>query len=99
MYRKGEELLAGYVTELPRLGEGHSRILLINNSSLPHTAGRTNPLGVLHEAEALDPGETERRIVNSIMLVAADEPGTEVISEEQQRAFVTTGAISRRTYG
>jgi len=35
MYRKGEELLGGYVTELPQPAEGHSRILVINNSLLP----------------------------------------------------------------
>ena len=99
MYRKGEEVLARYVTELPRPAEGHSRILLINNSSLPYTPERANPLGVLHKAEILGPDETERRIVNSIMLVAADEPGTEEIGGEQQRAFVTTEAISQKSAG
>ena len=42
MFRKGEELLAPYATELPQPEPGHARILLINNSSLPFTeAGRT----------------------------------------------------------
>jgi hypothetical protein len=54
MYRKGEELLALYVSELPQPEEGHARILLINNSSLPYTDSRTNPLGVLHKAESID---------------------------------------------
>src|SRR5262245_41884745 len=49
MYRKGEELLGRYVTELPQPTEGHSRMLLINNSSLPFTEARTNPLGVMHK--------------------------------------------------
>ena len=46
MYRKGEELLGRYVTELPQPAEGHARILLINNSSLPFTEDGANPLGV-----------------------------------------------------
>src|SRR5262249_20831647 len=43
MYRRGEELLQPYVTELPQPEAGHSRILLVNNSSLPFTEARTNP--------------------------------------------------------
>ncbi len=96
MYRRGEELLTRYVTDLPQPADGHSRILLINNSSLPYTEARTNPLGVLHKAEIIDPDESERRIVNSIML-AAGEP--EEISDEALRAFVATEEISRRFYG
>lgn len=96
MYRKGEERLARYVTELPQPADGHSRILLINNSSLPYTNTRTNPLGVLHKAEILGPDESRRRIVNSIMLEAG---GPEAVSDEAMRAFVATEEISRKFYG
>lgn len=96
MYRKGEEVLARYVTELPQPADGHSRILLINNSCLPYTDARSNPQGVLHRAEILDPDETKRRIVNSIML-AADGP--EEVGEDQLRAFVATDEISQKFYG
>src|SRR5450755_468744 len=44
MYKKGEDLLGRYVTELPQPPDGHSRILLVNNGSLPFTEERTNPL-------------------------------------------------------
>src|SRR5262249_5291832 len=87
MYRRGEELLPEYVTELPQPGEGHWRVLLINNSSLPFTNERTNPLGVLHKAEIAHPTAKERRIVNSIMLSLA---GPDQVSREQQQEFVTT---------
>lgn len=96
MYRKGAELLARYVTELPQPKEGHARILLINNSSLPYTDARSNPLGVLHKAEIINPDESERRIVNSIML-AAGVP--EEIDEETLRSFVATEEISQKLYG
>ncbi len=96
MYRRGEESLAGYVTELPEPAEGHSRILLINNSSLPYTDARTNPLGVLHKAEVPDPDESQRRVVNSVML-AAGVP--EEVGPEALRAFVSTEEISRKPYG
>src|SRR2546423_691115 len=60
MLRKGEELLARYATELPQPEPGHARILLINNSSLPFTEARSNPLGVMHRAIIVTPNEAEQ---------------------------------------
>src|SRR5262249_3942766 len=95
MYRRGEELLSPYISELPQPEPGRSRILLINNSSLPFTAGQTNSLGGMHKAEIINPTESERRIVNSTMIVVGDE---EAISQERQQEFVITNEISRKTY-
>lgn len=95
MYKKGEELLARYVTELPQPARGRSRILLVNNSSLPFTEERKNSLGVMHKAIIVTPDDTERRIVNSTMLAVGE--GNE-IGEEQQRNFVTTDKISQKVY-
>jgi hypothetical protein len=64
MFKKGEEFLSRYVTELPQPDEDHSRIVLINNSSLPFTEARTNPLGVMHKA-IITSNDSERRIINS----------------------------------
>jgi hypothetical protein len=94
MYRRGEELLARYVTELPQPEPGHARILLINNSSLPFTEARTNPLGVMHKAIIVTPDEAERRIVNSTMLVTEGEE----IAAEKQEEFVRTNKISQKVY-
>jgi hypothetical protein len=95
MYRKGEELLGRYVTELPQQEESHARILLINNCSLPFTEDRTNPLGVMHKAEIVNPTASERRIVNSTMLVMEGEEN----SPEKLNEFVTTNKISQKVYG
>lgn len=92
MYRKGEELLGRYVTELPQPAEGHARILLINNSSLPFTEDRTNPLDVMHKAEIINPSQAERRIVNSTMLVVGEK---DEIGREQLEEFVRTDRISQ----
>jgi hypothetical protein len=94
MYKKGEELLERYITELPQPNEGHTRILLINNSSMPFTEARTNPLGVMHKAIIVTPDETERRIVNSTMLAMdGDEIGVEM-----QEEFIRTDEISKKVY-
>jgi hypothetical protein len=97
MFGRGEEALRNYVTELPQPGEGHARILLVNNSSLPFTADRRNPLGVMHRAEILTPSEAERRIVNSMMLVHG--PGTEDVGKRQLEEFIDTDRISPKIYG
>jgi hypothetical protein len=94
MYRRGEELLVRYDTELSQPADGHARILLINNSLLPFTGDRTNPLGVMHKAEVVNLTESERRIVNSTMLVTDGEE----IGPEKQREFVTTDKISQKVY-
>lgn len=94
MYKKGEEMLGRYVTELPQPTEGHSRILLINNSSLPFTEARTNALGVMHNAIIVTPDDADRRIVNSTMLAV----GGEEIGVEKQEEFVATDEISKKNY-
>lgn len=44
--------------------------------SLPLPESRMNPLGVMHKAEIINSTESERRIVNSTMLVTeGDEVG------------------------
>lgn len=94
MFKKGEELLLPYTTELPQPAEGHSRILLVNNSHLPFAEARTNSLDVMHKAVIVTPNEAERRIINSTMLVTEGEE----ISIEKQEEFVMTDKISQKTY-
>lgn len=94
MYRKGEDLLGRYTTELPQPQDGHSRLLLVNNSSLPFTEAMTNPLGVMHKAIIVTPNESERRIVNSTMLAV----GRDEIGVEKQEEFVMTDEISKKDY-
>ena len=69
--------------------------MLVNNSSLPFTESRSNPLGVMHKAIIVTPDDAERRIVNSTMLAVGE--GDE-IGEEQQQEFVRTEGISQKDY-
>ena len=93
MYRTGQELLNPFVTELPQPLVGHSRILLINNSSLPFSNAGASPLGVLHKAEIIDPNPSERRIVNSMMLAVGS---LEEVEENWLKEFVTTEEVSNK---
>ena len=95
IYRKGEDLLGRYTTELPQPVVGHSRMLLVNNSSLPFTEGGKNPLGVIHKTSIVTPDESEQRILKSMMLAVGE---ADAIGEEQQQEFVTTNEISKKVY-
>lgn len=66
-----------------------------NDSSLPFTEARTNPLSVIRKAIIVTPNDAERRIVNSTMLAVGD--GDE-IGQEQQQDFVSTDKISPKVY-
>lgn len=92
MFKKGEELLGRYVTELPQTE--NSRILVVNNSSLPFTEDGTNPLGVMHKAIIVTPNDAESRIVNSTMVVTEGEE----LSAEKQEEFAATDQISKKAY-
>jgi hypothetical protein len=94
MFRKGEELLGRYATELPQPEVCQARIIVINNSSLPFVKTRTDPLGVMHKANIDTPNEAERRIVNSTMLVME---GVEIVAERQEE-FIWTEKISQKNY-
>jgi hypothetical protein len=95
MFAPGERLLKPYVTELAPEGP-HAQVLLINNSTLAFAPDRTNPLGVMHKAEILNPTASERRIVNSMMLDCAEGSAQEPVGPSRLEEFVRTEAISQR---
>lgn len=95
MYREGEELLRPHATELPALDDGHSRILLINNSSLPFSEERTNSLGVMHQAIIVTPDATLPRIVNSTMLASGESSD---VDWQRIAEFIATDEISKKPY-
>jgi hypothetical protein len=98
MFHRGNEALSSYITELPPQAAGHSRILLINNSRLPFTDAGTNPLGVFHKAEIINPDKSEQRVVNSIMLTTAEVSAPDPIGDEQEAGYVITDEISSSIY-
>ena len=61
---------------------------------LPFTEDGANSLGVMHKAEVVNLTESERRIVNSTMLVTEGEEN----SPEKLHEFVTTDKISHKVY-
>jgi len=94
MFQRGESMLEPYITELPAAPPKHYRIVLINNSALSFTPTGANPLGVLHKATIINPTPTEKRVVNSIMLMTGQGVIEEEISEDQEQEFIATEKLS-----
>ena len=90
IFKKGEEHLAPYITEIERLKKQDYQIVLLNNSDL-HSR-KTN--GVLHKAEMINTDPDESRIVNSIMLYlkASNEPSK--IAKKEIKKFLESDEVS-----
>jgi len=97
MFSAGAELLVGSISEVPPQLPGRSRIVLINNCSLPFSETAGHPLGVLHQAQILNPDQSRSRIVNSMMLTVTREPES---TDERQRdaEFIATTQLSPNLY-
>lgn len=75
-----DEWLTNYITEITPFEDGHSYILLVNNSK---------ELGVLHKAIVPEKNPNEQRIINSMMLCV----GPDEVSLEEQQDFLTTNDV------
>jgi len=89
---EGREALQAYTQELSGWDDARTRIVILNNSSLPVSSPLPG-LGILHGAEVLDiPSPGTPRIINSTMFVPQPEAPTE--TEEALKTFLETEAIS-----
>lgn len=94
MFNEGEKILSRYATELPQPALNYSRIVLINNSSLPMSDTASNPLGVMHTVIIEAPDPTEPRVINSTMLAT----GIDETKQDIQQEFLATDLFNRRAY-
>ena len=94
MFKEGEEMLSGYITEVEGFDNKHFQIVLINNSSLPFDG--SNTLGVLHKAVVSNPQPDKDRIINSTMIYATSLEEEEPIHPSRQEEFLRTYMISRQ---
>lgn len=89
---EGREALQSYTQELPGWDDARTRIVILNNSSLP-VASPLPGLGILHGAEVLNiPSCGTPRIINSTMFVPQPEAPAE--TDEALKTFLETDTIS-----
>lgn len=97
-FGEGAEMLEPYITNVGCFSNRSFQIVLINNSAAPFSESEPAWQGVLHTATMANPSDAARRIVNSTMIAPVPLGTPEVVSEEEQRAFITTSLVRRHGY-
>ncbi len=98
MFAAGERLLAPYTTRVGCFANRTYQILLVNNSIAPYSDTAPAWQGVLHTATIRNPDESQRRVINSLMLASASSGAVEPISEQEQEYFIRTMKVRRSGY-
>lgn len=96
MFQAGAELLRPYSTELRSFVPGQFQIVVINNSST--TFDGQSWLGTLHTATITKPDETQRRVINSVMLASMPLGTPEPLTPDAITDFIKTDVVHRRGY-
>jgi hypothetical protein len=98
MFGPGEPLLNQFTTPVTCFSNACYQILAINNSNAAYSADDPRWQGVLHTATILNPDESLRRVVNSMMIASVSPGDPEPVSAEELDAFVRTNAVRRGGY-
>src|SRR5262249_20626061 len=93
MFAPGEQLLQPYTTPVACFSNGRYQILLVNNSVALYSASLPAWQGVLHTATILNPSDSSRRVVNSMMVASVPVGTPETLSEGHLEEFATTRVI------
>lgn len=110
MFEAGYELLRDYLIPVPCFSATDYQIVCINNSTASFCSDGSAWQGTLHKATVPAPDESQRRIINSIMVTsvpaASSLPGVsseptgaaDKISTAEIEDFIATDAVRRRGY-
>jgi hypothetical protein len=98
MFTAGARILRDYTTGVSCFNNRHYQILFINNSAAPYSEEASAWQGVLHTATIVNPDESVRRVVNSLMAASVLPGAIEPVSEAEREAFMTTSLVRRRGY-
>jgi len=90
IFKKGEEHLVPFITEIESLEKEAYQIILLNNSDL-HSR---KTCGVLHKAEMINKNPNEPRIVNSIMLYLKPFNEPSRIAKKEVTKFLESDEVS-----
>lgn len=93
MFADHARRLIPYVTRVEGFDPAAAQLLVVNNGSLPYREGRTNLLGVMHQATIPRPMPDRLRVVNSTMIVP-DDLGVPPLPADAVEAFCTTDRVA-----
>jgi hypothetical protein len=98
MFTAGERLLEDYTTRVTCFSNQSYQLLVINNSSAAYAEDEPRWQGVLHTATILNPDDSLRRVVNSLMVASVSAGVPESVSAKEQDEFVQTSMVRRAGY-
>ncbi|MCC7421801.1 MAG: hypothetical protein IT428_16095 [Planctomycetaceae bacterium] len=98
MFVRGAELLRPWTTPVETFASRRPQILVINNSMAAYAPEEFRWQGVLHTATIPRPDESQRRVINSMMLVSDDHSDVDTLSDADIQQFLTTTRVLRRGY-
>lgn len=98
MFARGAELLKAWTTPVETFSNSRPQILVINNSMAAYAPEEFRWQGVLHTATIPRPDETQRRVINSMMLVSDDHSNADTVTAADLQEFLTTTRVLRRGY-
>lgn len=98
MFARGADLLKPWTTPVESFSNRRPQILVINNSMAAYAPDESRWQGVLHTATIPHPDESQRRVINSMMLVSEDHSDTDAVTAADLQEFLTTTRVLRRGY-
>ncbi|MEO1526056.1 MAG: hypothetical protein AAFX06_11510 [Planctomycetota bacterium] len=98
MFQSGFEMLRPYSTKVPCFSGSEYQIVCINNSTADYSSSDSAWQGTLHTATVPHPDESQRRVINSMMIASVAIGTGDAIPSAQLEEFVTATAVSRRGY-
>jgi hypothetical protein len=87
------EVLASYATAATPFDSRHYRIVIINNSRLAVSAGKTGMLGVLHKSTVFAHEPGQRRMINTLLMSPEPPWADDLISLETLRSYINSGSF------
>ena len=99
MFKSGYDILRPYTTRVPCFSKTEYHIICINNSCSPYSESQPAWQGTLHTATIASPDESQRRVINSTMIVSVPSGTMDMIDDEKIHEFLTTSAVRRHDDG
>lgn len=98
MFPSGQAALSGYGTRIPCFAADRFQLVVVNNSRVAPDSAPPAWQGVLHAATIANPDESQRRVVNSVLVAPMSAVSEAGVSEEELGEFVHRAVVRRRGY-
>ncbi len=96
MFRPGSGILQDYAVPVPCFEACDYRVLCINNSTAAYSESRPAWQGVMHTASILEPDDSERRVIDYLVVASVQPDAPETLDRAAIDHFMVTTRIGGR---